>query len=155
MSGGSFFCYQNPCDWPTEYCDGEVQRDENQDLWGCLGDCKPRKMKYYSENKCNTSTIADRASYDTDDGNLYYVGAQIYPEVYFIESGGAWNIRPFWNSEAEIHATLAEQYGDGYMQVPFNNDAGVGNATVRYLTLFHLAHRSLGGTTLLCRSCTL
>jgi len=139
MGEGSFFCYQNPCDWPTEYCDGDVQRDESQGLWGCLGDCKPRKMKYYSENKCNISSPI----YDSNDDQLYYVGAQIYPEVYFVESGGAWNIRPFWNSEAEIQATLAEQYGDGYMQVPFNNDAGVGNATVRYLT------------TLLCRSCTL
>jgi hypothetical protein len=129
------FCYQSVCNWPTQYCQGEVQKDL-RGQWGCLGVCKDRVMKYYSDRPCNCTTASMATDYDTQDGSgNCVVGARVYPEVYYSQDNtGTWNTRQYWNSEAELQDTVAQGYGDGYMRVPFNNTRGIEDASMRFLT---------------------
>lgn len=55
---GSYYCFKQTCNWHTEWCDGEVERDESK-TWACVGTCRPRVAAANSSCYCQPQTIGN------------------------------------------------------------------------------------------------
>ena len=66
---GSYYCNKLPCNWRTEYCDGDVERDE-AGFWACMGTCKARTAT--KNDTCLCQTVGNNTAsgiYPPDSSN--------------------------------------------------------------------------------------
>lgn len=51
---GGYHCSKVVCDWQSEYCDDDVERDSDGE-WACMGSCRPRTAEPDKYDTCSCS----------------------------------------------------------------------------------------------------
>lgn len=72
---GAYFCHKLTCDWTDEYCDGDLDRDEDG-VWTCLGQCRARALPENTGQggECTCTPDAGAPQPDAADADYCYYG---------------------------------------------------------------------------------
>lgn len=124
---GWYYCQQLTCDWQQEYCDGNLQKDDDG-VWSCLGNCKLRTASKGLPDSCTCTPASGVLPPDVDLADACFYGERASADMWSPEAGvalgpGIWISRAAFESKHDGVSLWASDYDlssggsrdDGYL----------------------------------------